>query len=99
SFTAPRSGAALKGDVYINAFASDRDAGTADGAGIESVTFQLIRNGEVIASRQENLQPYDWYFDTTTVRNGGYTLKANVKSKQAAGGGTAAATRSVTIAN
>lgn len=99
AFTAPRAGATLKGDVYINAFASDRDAGTADGAGIESVTFQLIRNGEVIASRQENLQPFDWYFDTATVRNGSYTIKANVKSKPAAGGGTAAATRTVTIAN
>ncbi|WP_255988859.1 hypothetical protein [Chitinolyticbacter albus] len=45
------------------------------------MTFQLIRNGEVIASRQENLQPYDWYLDTTAARNGGYTIKANVKSK------------------
>lgn len=99
-FNNTQANSVLQGNVHVSAFANDPDAGTAaDGAGIASVRFELIRNGRVIASRDEYQAPYDWYFDTRNFRNGAYTLRAKGTSTAATGGGQTTVSVPVTLSN
>jgi len=86
SFTTPASGATLSGTVAVNAFVYDPDAGTADGAGIANVVFELLQGTTVVASHAESVVTYDWSLDTTLHPDGAYTLRATATSTAAAGG-------------
>ncbi len=99
AFTRPANGAMLSGTAAVNARANDPDAGTADGAGIQSVVFELRQGTGVVATLPEFLVTYDWNLDTTLYPNGAYTLRATATSTAAAGGTSSQANLSVTIAN
>ncbi len=100
SFTNPANGASLSGSLVVNARANDPDLGTADGAGIDRVVFELLQGTTVVAtSPTEFAVTYDWSLNTTAYPDGSYTLRATATSTAAAGGTSASASITVTLAN
>lgn len=89
----------VSGEIHVQTHASDPNAGSQTGAGIQGVYFELLKNGAPVASRQENLAPYDWYFDTSAFANGLYSVRATVKSTPAAGNDTNVISTPITINN
>ncbi|MBN1674184.1 MAG: hypothetical protein JXR37_24255, partial [Kiritimatiellae bacterium] len=98
-FTHPADGASVSGSFTVTAEAYDPDVGTADGAGILKVVFELRTGTTLVASRQENNATYIWPLDTTAYANGAYLLRAIATSTAAAGGGSASAEIGITIDN
>ncbi len=96
-FTNPSDGAQLSGTIAVNAHAHDPDAGSADGAGIDRVVFELRDSGGVVTSRTEYVVTYDWPLDTTAYTDGSYTLRATGYST--VGGASAMAEIDVVINN
>ncbi len=99
AFTSPADRAILSGTAAVNARANDPDAGTADGAGILNVAFQLLQGTTVVDSRTESTATYDWSLDTSLRLDGVYTLRAMATSTAAAGGTSTTVDLTVLIAN
>lgn len=89
----------ITGEVHFEIFASDPNVGSSNGDGIQNVLFELYKGTNAVASRVENLAGYDWYFDTSVLDDGLYTLKASIQSTQAAGGELNIISTPVTIRN
>jgi hypothetical protein len=98
-FTKPSQNSSVSGNIHINAFSSDPNAGTSDGKGISNVKFELIKGTSVIDSRLENIVPYDWYANTANYPDGTYTLKATATSTSSAGGDVNAVSIPLKISN
>ena len=75
------------GEIRVNAF--DPDVGQSDGDGIASVSLFVSRNGNILGSRTENRETYDFGLSLTPGQT--YVLSAVANSTGAAGG-----TRTVT---
>ncbi|HEY9048162.1 MAG TPA: family 16 glycosylhydrolase [Ohtaekwangia sp.] len=99
SFTSPSANATVSGTIAINAAAYAPTVGTADGAGINNVLFELLNGGTVVASLRENIKPYDWSLNTKLYPNGIYTLRATATGTAAAGGTATANSITITINN
>jgi beta-glucanase (GH16 family) len=76
SFTSPSNGATLQGAVSVSAQAHDSSVGTANGAGIAQVFFELRQGSTVILNHQELTASYDWDLTVYGVATGDYTLRA-----------------------
>lgn len=89
----------VSGEIHAEVFASDPTVGAQNGSGIQSILFELYKGSTVVSSRLESVVTYDWYLDTKAFANGLYTLKATVKSTQAAGSDVNIISTPITIAN
>lgn len=86
SFTTPAAGATVSGTVAV---------GLAASGGTTPYTYRLSIDGtQVFTSTTPGAATFSW--DTTTVTNAGHTLALSVTD---GAGGTATATRAVTVAN
>ncbi|VUD46123.1 Development-specific protein S [Thalassocella blandensis] len=89
----------MSGEIHVQTHASDPNVGGQTGDGVQNVFFELMKGEVAVASRQENLAPYDWYFDTSAFANGLYTIKATVKSAAASGDEANIISTPITISN
>lgn len=89
----------VSGVIHASVFASDPNISTQNGAGVESILFELYRGTTLVSSRLEMQLTYDWYMDTTAFINGLYTLKATIKSTAAAGSDVNVISMPITITN
>ncbi len=84
-FTNPTDGMVVSGEIVVNAIAYDPAVGTTDGDGMgdasnpaSGVDFEVLDNsGTVIDDHHENIEPYDWTWDTASgmFPNGAYTVR------------------------
>lgn len=89
----------LTSTVHVNATAYTPSVGTSDGDGVQSLVFDLLQNGNVVATRTENLAPFDWYLDTTSLANGDYVLRVTSLATANAGGETSLISIPVSVVN
>ncbi len=90
----PQPGITVRGDIEYQATAFDPDAGTANGAGIDTVTFALGFNEvpetlleqtpTIVAVRQLTAPPYVFHVETDSLADEAYWIRVFAKSENGA---------------
>jgi hypothetical protein len=81
TITNPLEGAKNSGTISFSATASDPTYGTANGAGISSVKFELKKENVVVATTTDVSVPYTWSYNSLTQNNGLYQLVVTANSQ------------------